>query len=115
MKEPYMPPQVSPNSSWNFNQIRLRRIFWIRTIWISVAGVIIPPMIGLVGTVFGMRKAFGELGSSGIGGPAALSGHIGEVLVYTASGLIISVVAFIVLVGALIRFFTLPKAPDPTP
>jgi biopolymer transport protein ExbB len=72
-------------------------------------------MIGLVGTVFGMRKAFGELGSSGIGDPAALSGHIGEVLVYTACGFIISVVAFIVLVGALIRFFTLPKVSDPTP
>lgn len=87
----------------------------MRTMWFSIAGIIVPPVIGMVGTVLGMQKAFGELGSSGIGDPAALSGHIGDVLVYTASGLIISVVAFIVFVVALIRFFTLPKVPDPTP
>lgn len=76
-----------------------------------MAGVIIPPMIGLVGIVFGVKKAFGEIGSSGIGDPAALSAYIGEMLVYTATGFVISVAPFMVLVGALIRFYTLPKAP----
>jgi len=61
--------------------------------YLSVIGVV-TPMIGLLGTVTGMIKAFGTLGSSGIGDPASLSGAIGEVLVATASGLIIAIPAF---------------------
>jgi biopolymer transport protein ExbB len=51
-------------------------------------------MVGLLGTVSGMRGAFSSLGSSGIGDPAALSAHIGEVLIATASGLFIAIPAF---------------------
>lgn len=61
--------------------------------YLSVLGVC-TPMIGLVGTVTGMIKAFGTLGTSGIGDPSALSGAIGEVLVCTASGLFIAIPAF---------------------
>lgn len=65
--------------------------------WISYLSVIgvCAPMIGLLGTVTGMIKAFATLGSSGIGDPAKLSGAIGEVLVATASGLLIAIPAFI--------------------
>ncbi len=63
--------------------------------YLSVLGVC-TPMIGLVGTVGGMMGAFAELGTSGIGNPAALAGHIGEVLVATASGLTIAVPAFMI-------------------
>ncbi|MEO7931919.1 MAG: MotA/TolQ/ExbB proton channel family protein [Chthoniobacterales bacterium] len=64
--------------------------------WISYLSVIgvCTPMIGLVGTVTGMIKAFGTLGSSGIGDPSSLSAAIGEVLVATASGLFIAIPAF---------------------
>jgi biopolymer transport protein ExbB len=51
-------------------------------------------MIGLLGTVTGMIKAFAKLGSSGIGDPSGLSAAIGEVLVATASGLVIAIPAF---------------------
>lgn len=61
--------------------------------YLSVIGVV-TPMIGLLGTVTGMIKAFSTLGSSGIGDPASLSGAIGEVLVATASGLVIAIPAF---------------------
>jgi biopolymer transport protein ExbB len=61
--------------------------------YLSVIGVC-TPMVGLLGTVSGMRGAFASLGSSGIGDPAALSGHIGEVLIATASGLFIAIPAF---------------------
>jgi biopolymer transport protein ExbB len=45
-------------------------------------------MIGLIGTVAGMKGAFAELGKSGASDVGAkLSGHIGEVLVATATGL----------------------------
>jgi len=64
--------------------------------WISYLSVIgvCTPMIGLLGTVTGMIKAFATLGSSGIGDPSALAGAIGEVLIATASGLFIAIPAF---------------------
>ncbi len=61
--------------------------------YLSVIGVT-APMIGLLGTVTGMIKAFAKLGSSGIGDPSGLSAAIGEVLVATASGLVIAIPAF---------------------
>ena len=61
--------------------------------YLSVIGVC-TPMIGLLGTVTGMIKAFANLGTSGIGDPSGLSAAIGEVLVATASGLLIAIPAF---------------------
>src|SRR3954468_17656543 len=61
--------------------------------YLSVIGVC-APMIGLLGTVTGMIKAFAKLGASGIGDPSGLSAPIGEVLGATASGLIIAIPAF---------------------
>lgn len=61
--------------------------------YLSVIGVC-TPMIGLLGTVTGMIKAFATLGSAGIGDPSSLSAAIGEVLVATASGLFIAIPAF---------------------
>ncbi len=61
--------------------------------YLSVIGVC-TPMIGLLGTVTGMIKAFATLGSSGIGDPSSLASAIGEVLVATASGLFVAIPAF---------------------
>ena len=61
--------------------------------YLSVIGVC-TPMIGLLGTVSGMIKAFKTLGTSGIGDPTKLAGAIGEVLIATASGLFIAIPAF---------------------
>ena len=61
--------------------------------YLSVIGVC-TPMIGLLGTVTGMIKAFANLGAAGIGDPSGLSAAIGEVLVATASGLFIAIPAF---------------------
>lgn len=61
--------------------------------YLSVVGVC-TPMIGLVGTVSGMMKAFEGLGDQGLGDVSRLSGAIGEVLVATLSGLSIAVPAF---------------------
>src|SRR5205085_110970 len=52
------------------------------------------PMIGLLGTVYGMKSAFRTLNVSGIGDPGKLSGAIGEVLICTAFGLLIAIPAF---------------------
>jgi biopolymer transport protein ExbB len=61
--------------------------------YLSVIGVC-TPMIGLLGTVTGMITAFAVLGTSGVGDPSKLSEAIGEVLVATASGLLIAIPAF---------------------
>ncbi len=51
------------------------------------------PMIGLLGTVSGMIKAFATLGTSGGSDPSALAGNISEALITTAAGLIIALPA----------------------
>ncbi len=61
--------------------------------YLSVIGVC-TPMIGLLGTVFGMKHAFRTLKVSGVGNPSLLSGAIGEVLICTAFGLLIAIPAF---------------------
>ena len=62
--------------------------------YLSVIGVC-APMIGLLGTVAGMKGAFGSLGSDGLSsGVGELAGHIGEVLVATATGLLVAIPAF---------------------
>lgn len=65
-----------------------------RISYLSVIGVC-APMIGLLGTVTGMIRAFETLGSDGIGDPGKLAGAIGEVLIATASGLFVAIPAFI--------------------
>jgi biopolymer transport protein ExbB len=74
---------------------KVNSVIQTRINYLSVLGVC-TPMIGLVGTVVGMMGAFSELGVSGVGDPAALAGHIGEVLVATASGLAVAVPAFMI-------------------
>jgi len=67
-----------------------------RISYLSVIGVT-TPMVGLLGTVIGMIKAFGELGQGGAGATQnteGLSNAIGEVLMATASGLFIAIPAF---------------------
>lgn len=61
--------------------------------YLSVIGVC-APMIGLLGTTLGMKGAFGALGTSGAD-VSQLSGHIGHVLVATATGLLVAIPAFI--------------------
>ena len=62
--------------------------------YLSVIGVC-APMIGLLGTVGGMKGAFGSLGTDGLSsGVGELAGHIGEVLVATAAGLLVAIPAF---------------------
>jgi len=51
------------------------------------------PMMGLLGTVSGMIKAFGSLGKTGMAKPDELAEHISEALVTTATGLIIALPA----------------------
>lgn len=51
------------------------------------------PMLGLLGTVSGMIKAFNTMGNQGMGKPELLAANIGEALITTATGLIIAIPA----------------------
>ncbi len=59
--------------------LREAQMLRTRNSYLSVIGVV-SPMIGLLGTVIGMMKAFTVLGGSGISDPRALASSIGEVL-----------------------------------
>ena len=61
------------------------------------------PIIGLVGTVIGMMKAFQALGASGISDPSTLSKAIGEVLISAAAGMVVGLLGTVLLaVGVLL-------------
>jgi biopolymer transport protein ExbB len=51
------------------------------------------PMLGLLGTVSGMIKAFHTMGAQGMGKPELLAENIGEALITTATGLVIAIPA----------------------
>jgi len=51
------------------------------------------PMVGLLGTVSGMVKAFQNIKQVGMGNPELLAGNISEALITTATGLTIAVPA----------------------
>jgi len=51
----------------------------------------IAPLLGLLGTVFGMIKAFQVVSVVGVGNPGALAGGISEALLTTAFGLSVAI------------------------
>ena len=62
----------------------------------------IAPLIGLMGTVMGIMRAFHDLSVAGAGGPAVVAAGISEALVATAAGIGVAVVA-----AVLYNYFTL--------
>jgi biopolymer transport protein ExbB len=55
----------------------------------------VSPLLGLLGTVTGIIKAFNALAAGGIGDPRALSTGISEALITTAAGLCVAIPALI--------------------
>ncbi len=55
----------------------------------TIAGI--SPLLGLLGTVTGIIKAFNAIQSGGMGDPRALSGGIAEALITTAAGLVVAI------------------------
>lgn len=48
------------------------------------------PMLGLLGTVFGMIFAFRDLGDNGIAAPKDLASHVGIVMMAPLTGLVVA-------------------------
>jgi biopolymer transport protein ExbB len=59
----------------------------------TIAGV--TPLLGLLGTVTGIIRAFRAIYAGGVGDPQALSGGISEALVATAAGLCVAIPSYI--------------------
>ncbi len=56
----------------------------------------VTPLLGLLGTVFGMIEAFNTIASSNaMGRPELLAGGIGEALITTASGLLVAIPSYL--------------------
>jgi len=53
----------------------------------------IAPLIGLLGTVLGIMRAFHDLSAAGAGGPAVVAAGISEALVTTAAGIGVAVMS----------------------
>jgi Biopolymer transport proteins len=53
------------------------------------------PLMGLLGTVFGMIRTFNAITTAGIGNPASLAGGIAEALITTAAGLTVAIPALL--------------------
>ncbi len=48
------------------------------------------PLLGLLGTITGMMRAFDVLAQSGVNDPSAITGGVAEALIATATGLVIA-------------------------
>jgi biopolymer transport protein ExbB len=59
----------------------------------TIAGI--SPLLGLLGTVTGIIKAFNAINAGGMGDPRMLSGGISEALITTAAGLIVAIPALV--------------------
>ncbi len=64
--------------------------------YLNVLGTIagMTPLMGLLGTVFGMIKVFNEIMQSGVGQANLMAGGISQALITTAAGLIVAIPSF---------------------
>lgn len=65
--------------------------------YLGILGTIaaITPLLGLLGTVFGMIETFRVIQTEGVGNANALAGGISEALITTATGLCIAIPSFV--------------------
>lgn len=64
-------------------------------LWILDTAVSAAPLLGLLGTIFGIIETFGALAQSGISDPASVSAGIGTALFATALGIAIALYGLI--------------------
>ena len=115
MNEPYASPATNPDSgavtSFDFSEAEKKRKVWKLVIWISLAGVIIPILVAIIGFVIGMSRAMNHLAEGdGSADPSELAGDISTSLLSGTYGSLISVVALIVLIIAMVKFFGIRRS-----
>ena len=66
-----------------------------RWLWALETIVTAAPLLGLLGTIIGMIRAFRLFGSEGLVDPRGVTGGVAEALVATAAGLLIAIVSLL--------------------
>ena len=66
-----------------------------RWLWVLETIVTAAPLLGLLGTIIGMIRAFRLFGTEGLVDPRGVTGGVAEALVATAAGLFIAIVALL--------------------
>ncbi len=95
-------PQPRPDPDL-IHRLRRRVRIWGTIAIVSIFGVIIPPLFGVFGTMFGMAKSFNELATNGgAEDPEALASDISTSLFTTAVGILLALVFGIVLIVSFI-------------
>jgi len=64
-----------------------------RWLWVLETTVTAAPLLGLLGTIIGMIRAFRLFGNQGLVDPGGVTGGVAEALIATALGLLIALVA----------------------
>jgi biopolymer transport protein ExbB len=64
-----------------------------RGLWLLETIVTAAPLLGLLGTIVGMMRAFRLIGGDGLVNPSGVTGGVAQALVATAIGLVIALVA----------------------
>ncbi len=87
-----------------------------------IAGIVVgsllslAPLFGMLGTVYGMIRAFNVLGNAGVADPRALAGHIATTLDSTAAGLFLFPFGVVILTLSIVFFARLREStPPPLP
>jgi biopolymer transport protein ExbB/TolQ len=71
---------------------------------VSAIGMLLPPLVGIAGTVLGMIRAFRELAEEGSADPEALAGMISASLLSTLYGLLLWIPGIVLLVFSIRRY-----------
>ena len=90
-------PPGGPEASLDAAELYRRRLELTLSRRLGLFGTasFIAPLIGLLGTVLGIMRAFHDLAAAGAGGPAVVAAGISEALVATAAGIGVAVVSAI--------------------
>ena len=75
---------------------RIRFVNYLKkNLWILGTIGSAAPFVGLLGTVVGIVRAFGDMKREGAGGFDVVAGGISEALIATAAGLIVAIIALV--------------------
>jgi biopolymer transport protein ExbB/TolQ len=94
--------------------IEMKRKFLITGIVVGCL-LTLGPVLSMLGTVFGMHRAFDQLGKGGMHDPEQLSAEIGSVLFYSIAGWIALPIGMLLLGFCIFCLMRQRQVPPPLP
>ncbi len=86
---------------------------WLISLIVSIFGMIVPLLIGVSGTVFGMIGAFKSLNENNEADPSELADNISQSMTTTAIGIVVSLIFLILFVISLVMVLSNRKRKQP--